>query len=492
MGIMNRAFRNISRRKMRALLVVIALGFSMAILIAIPPGIAANQAATQNLTGNLGETISQTQASINQTLTEIDCSLTPQAPSGFGFSSGRGGNVMIQPGPDGGARTSGPIFGAGPFGAGGSEPMNQTYCSDIADIAGVAAIEPVLQVTQGHNETITPRFVFNGNGPMPSGAPQQGQTFNVTVPDYIIEGIPLDSSLIDNYPVLPTNITEGRNLNAGETGAVLLSENNSAYFGKGVGDIVNILGQDFQVVGIHGSSGVSDKQVLYMNLADAQALTNNTDKITTLHVFAENSDVVSSVANEISALHPELQVTTAQERLSQLQQMQSLYDSQLANAQATLNQTQVQAFQEIVIAVAATCLIVLFVMLYTVRERTKEIGTLKAIGFSNRTVMGQFMLEGILLSALAGVVGIVIGTVATPFLSSVLLPAVNPFGNVGGGGGFRAVVSAGTDTAASTVAVDPLIMLAALGASLLLGAVGSLYPAWRASRTRPAEAMRYE
>ena len=52
--------------------------------------------------------------------------------------------------------------------------------------------------------------------------------------------------------------------------------------------------------------------------------------------------------------------------------------------------------------VAASSLIVLFVMLYTVRERTKEIGTLKAIGFSNRTVMSQFLIEGILLSVIAG------------------------------------------------------------------------------------------
>ena len=59
--------------------------------------------------------------------------------------------------------------------------------------------------------------------------------------------------------------------------------------------------------------------------------------------------------------------------------------------------------------VLATSLIVLFVMLYTVKERTKEIGTLKAIGFSNSTVMSQFMLEGVLLSMIAGVVGIAIG-----------------------------------------------------------------------------------
>ena len=85
--------------------------------------------------------------------------------------------------------------------------------------------------------------------------------------------------------------------------------------------------------------------------------------------------------------------------------------------------------EEIIVVVAATSLIVLFVMLYTVRERTKEIGTLKAIGFSNATVMGQFILEGILLSVIAGTVGVAIGTLAAPTISSLLLPSLNLFGS---------------------------------------------------------------
>lgn len=451
---------------------VIALGFSMAIMIAIPAGITANQAATQNLLGNLGNTITQTEATINQTLTQIDCSLTQTISSGPSFSSG----------PDTGGPTI--VYGGGPFGGGGSKPMNQTYYSDIANVTGLAAVEPILQVVQGHNQTVTPHFVTSG-GPPP---PDAGQSFNITVPDYIITGVPLNSSLIDNYPILPTNITAGRNLHAGETGKVLLSENSSAYFGKGVGDTVNILGKDFQVVGIYGPTGVEDNQLVYMDLADAQALTNNTDTITSLKAFADNSDVVSSVANAISSLHPELQVSTWQQRLSQLQQMQSLYDAQLENAQATMNQTQSQAFVEIIIAVTATSIIVLFVMLYTVRERTKEIGTLKAIGFSNRNVMSQFMLEGILLSLLAGVVGVAIGTIAAPFLTSILLPTVGGAFGVGPG----TVVSISAPGTSAAVTVSPELMLIALGASIMLGALGSLYPAWRAARTRPAEAMRYE
>ncbi len=154
------------------------------------------------------------------------------------------------------------------------------------------------------------------------------------------------------------------------------------------------------------------------------------------------TDVVSQVATSISSLHPELQVTTAQDRLAPLQTEQSTYTTALASAQDSINATQTTAVEEIVVVVAATSLIVLFVMLYTVRERTKEIGTLKAIGFSNRTVMGQFMLEGILLSVIAGVVGIAIGIVAAPTLSSLVLSPTSAAGSSAvRGAGFTRIIA---------------------------------------------------
>jgi len=241
------------------------------------------------------------------------------------------------------------------------------------------------------------------------------------------------------------------------------------------------------VIGVHGSSGVEDRTTLYMNLSDAQALTDNTGYITTLHVFAEDSEAVTDVASSISALHSELSVSTAQERLEELQALQSSYTTALENAEASVSQMQTTAFGEIVVAVAATSLIVLFVMLYTVRERTKEIGTLKAIGFSNWTVMRQFMMEGVLLSLFAGVVGITIGSIAAPALSGLLLPTIT---QLGGANVFGRPLN--TTSTAETISITPELMLIGLGASVLLGTLGSLYPAWRASRTRPAEAMRYE
>ncbi len=455
----------------------------MAIMISIPAGVIANQQTANDLAANLGNTITQTGQSINQTLTQIDCSLAPSF-SGFGFRAPSSGNFNpsqfnqggigsgrgFDPSQFGGGGTPGQ-FGGGAFGGGEASPMNESLYVDINNsISGIAAVVPMLQASEGQNITME---MFD-------------RTFTRLLTDYTIDGIPLTSDLITTYPILTTNITAGRNLQAGDSGVVLLSENNSVYFNAGVGNTIQILGQDFTVIGIHGTSSASDSLTLYMNLSDAQSLTNNTGYITSLRVFAQSSDIVTQVANSISTLHPELTVTTGQERLTQLENLQTTYNSALTNAQNSIGQTQTTAFEEIIVVVAATSLIILFVMLYTVRERTKEIGTLKAIGFSNATVMGQFILEGILLSLIAGIVGVTIGTLAAPTLSALLLPSLNLFGTQG-----TSFASSSTlPTAAASVNLE--LVLISFGAALLLGTLGSIYPAWRAAKIRPAEAMKYE
>ena len=448
----------------------------MAIMISIPAGITANQESTEALTERLSSTITQTEETINLTLTQIDCSLTPSF-AGFGFERPRdfpSGGI-----PDGGMPGGGVFnpgsgrgqFGGGAFGGIGTTPMNETLYTDINSIANVEAVISNLQVSEGKNETFT----------APNGA-----EFTRLVPEYTIKGIPLTSGLVDGYSVLPTSVTTGRNLQTGDNGVVLLSQNNSAFFDAGTGDVIDILDQSFEVIGIYESSGVEDEITLYMNLSDAQEITDNVGYITSLNVFVDSSETVTSVANEISALHPELSVVTSQQRLNQLEAIRETYEVQLESAEASIAQTQAVAVQEIVVVVAATSLIVMFVMLYTVRERTKEIGTLKAIGFSNMNIMSQFMLEGVILSLGAGIVGVAIGVFAAPILSGLLLPVVN----VGFGGAFTRATGAPASSVSGIVSLE--LVLIAIAGAVLLGTLGTLYPAWRASRTRPMEALRYE
>jgi putative ABC transport system permease protein len=168
-----------------------------------------------------------------------------------------------------------------------------------------------------------------------------------------------------------------------------------------------------------------------------------------------------------------------------------MFQTTLANSRSTLASLESLAYQEVALALVATCIIVLLTMVYAVRERTKEVGILKAIGFSSRDVMKQFLAEGLIICVLAGVVGIIIGNIAAPFLSSALLPQSSQ--QTGGRGVFIGGAQApGTEAVSVQFTPDPWITAAAFGVAVLLGAIGSLYPAWKASRISPMEALRYE
>jgi putative ABC transport system permease protein len=460
MGALTRAVRNVSRRKMRALLVIIALGFSMAIMISIPAGIVANQEATQGLTENFNSTISNMQEEVNKTATLIEC----QTSSGRGMFSGM-------------------PSGTPPSGFGQEEVfVNETVFDEIRSIEGVKDVVPFLEQS---SEDTTSQTMETPRG-----------SFTINRPLYTITGVCLNSTFVDEYSILPTNITAGRNLSEGDSGVILMSLNLSEYYSVGVGDEVAVYGQYFTVVGIYDSAGQDGMETreVYMNITDVQTITDNAGNASRLDVYAEDVSYVNDIADVIEVAYSELQVTTYEDRLENLENMQERYTESLNNAESTIAQTQTTATQEIIVAVVATSLIVLFVMLYTVRERTREIGILKAIGFSNFNVMSQFMLEGILISLVAGVVGIAIAYIAAPFLSSLLLPHVSLFSSSSGDfqPSFGSTNFETTGSQATSATLTPELMLLAFGAAVLLGALGSLYPAWRAARTSPMEALKYE
>ena len=113
-------------------------------------------------------------------------------------------------------------------------------------------------------------------------------------------------------------------------------------------------------------------------------------------------------------------------------------------------------------------IVILNTMIMTIYERTREIGTLRALGWQKRRILGMVVREAVLLSLLSGVVGIVLGMALTKLIS--LVPVAS-------------YLSAEYDLA---------IFVQTLAVTLVLGVLGGLYPAWRASRLSPVEALRYE
>jgi ABC-type antimicrobial peptide transport system permease subunit len=287
--------------------------------------------------------------------------------------------------------------------------------------------------------------------------------------------------------LLPSNITVGRNLAAGDHGVVVLQERVAKYFGVDVSETVELLNQTFLVVGIEGYTSLN-KTAVYMSRNDAWAINNSTGNVTDFKVFADDVNNVERVASEISGMYPDLSVSIAAQLVYSIIQMQVQTNAQLQMAQTTMSQIQSTGMMEMGVVTVVAAVIILLIMLYTVRERTREIGTLKALGASNMTILGQFMIEGLLLSLIAGLVGIIIGVVGASSLANLLLPSPTQAGNstVSSTG-----VSLGSASSATIyVNVTPELVIFGLSFAVMLGALGSIYPALRASRTRPAEAMR--
>ncbi|MEM0149782.1 MAG: FtsX-like permease family protein [Candidatus Micrarchaeaceae archaeon] len=163
---------------------------------------------------------------------------------------------------------------------------------------------------------------------------------------------------------------------------------------------------------------------------------------------------------------------------------------------------------------------ILSIMMVSVAERTHEIGILKSIGFRKKDVMTLFLSESIIIGLLGGVIGVVAGTGAAFALPSFLTlgshsstaaasPAVVTGGHSGfsgGGGGFAAGGFGGnagfaggagsSSTAASSLSItpviSPLVIIAAILIAVGVSAFASMYPAWKASKIEPIEALRTE
>lgn len=136
------------------------------------------------------------------------------------------------------------------------------------------------------------------------------------------------------------------------------------------------------------------------------------------------------------------------------------------------------------VALGLGTLIIVFVMVIATRERIREIGLLKALGFRNSRIVLESLFESLLLAGLGFGVGVVLLELLGPTLSNLFSAR-----GAAGAGGSASILLGGTG---ASFAPAPWLFAETLGIALLMGFVGALYPIVRAIRLRPAEALRYE
>jgi putative ABC transport system permease protein len=128
-------------------------------------------------------------------------------------------------------------------------------------------------------------------------------------------------------------------------------------------------------------------------------------------------------------------------------------------------------------------------MLVTVTERTREIGTLKALGFKNRHILTQIILEGLLIGLFGGVAGVVIGIAAAYMLPNIVTRGLfrAPMPGVG-----RAQYASPVLGISYAPYINPFMVVVSFALAVVISVLSSLYPAWRAAKMDPVRALRYE
>jgi ABC-type antimicrobial peptide transport system permease subunit len=265
------------------------------------------------------------------------------------------------------------------------------------------------------------------------------------------------------------------------------------------GSKITVAGTTFTVIGVV-SAPASTAANVYLPLARAQALASMKGTVTTVYVAADSAANITTVSREISGMLPKATVTTSSSLASQV-------TGSLASASSLAS--NLGRWLAIAVLIAAFLLAGLLTM-SAVSRRVREFGTLKALGWRTRRVVGQVMGEALTMGLIGGIAGIALGfagarlvsalappLTATTSLSTRVPGGAASFGPPGGGGppagggGFRGLAAAGSHTVnvplntSVTLSIVLLAVLLAIAGGLIAGSFGG----WRAARLRPAAAL---
>lgn len=487
-------FAELRRRMGRTLLTALGLGIGVALVIsttALSAGLDnAQQEVLEPLTG-VGTDMTVTRP--------IEISDEGTATGGFGGGLSAEDQEQLEE-ENGGTR-----FGFGDLGEPGTSFSNDSLVStsqlsfsedeisNVADIDGVSAVSGSLTLTNMHTEGKVPEFNFEegAESPPPGEDPQGDIVGNIEIEQFVVTGVDTADSTLSQLS--PSNISEGRDLaNSTDEREAVVSTTYATTNDLVVADKISVGGKKFTIVGLAKAPVGGSTTDAYVELTKLQESSDREGRVNTLAVSAVDTDAVAQVAAAIPDVFDGAEVTTAQDLADRV-------GGSLVDAENLVSRL---SFALTIVGLLAAFLIASFLTLSSVAKRTRELGTLKAIGWSQRKIVRQVTLESLGQGLLGGGVGALIGLGAAAVFNAMnvtmqaTVAAAETPGLGAGGPGFGGFGQEAAQTAAETTSVvlsapiEPSVLIMAVVLALLGGLIAGGIGSFRASRLRPAEALR--
>lgn len=244
--------------------------------------------------------------------------------------------------------------------------------------------------------------------------------------------------------------------------SVVVGNGIAKQFNLSVDDVVSVRGKDFRIRGILAEVGNRDDLAVYLDLPVAQALYGVGDKVSFVSVKVDD---ISQIDKYILEIQETANVAVVSDK--------QLLKSVLGIVGAVGNALQLIA----AVAILAACFGIINTMMTAIYERRREIGILQAVGAKRKTIFSLFLAESGFYGLAGGVLGVVVGFLfsyaAAPYISQ------NEF-------------TAFLGSEQTVRLFDPAITIEALTFSVVVAVLSGIYPAWKASRLSPVEAISYE
>ncbi|MFF3407626.1 ABC transporter permease [Streptomyces sp. NPDC002742] len=331
-----------------------------------------------------------------------------------------------------------------------------------------------------------------GAQPSPQGTVKGGGA-DFDVNNYSVYGTDVTKPALG--PLTSSKITSGRTFKTSETNAkVVVADTSYAKEKKlKLGGTVTIKSVKYKIVGIATPDSGDAAANLYIPLQQAQTLSDSKNKVTTIYVKASDSQQISGVKSTIQKNISGTTVTTSADLASTVSGSLSTASDLASNVGKWLS----------IAVLVAAFLVAGLLTSSAVSRRVREFGTLKALGWTSSRVTRQVVGEAIVNGLVGGALGIALGLAGAYVVTEISPNLQAQLGNTGGGrgggfgggggGGFggpgRQTASKALDVALTApVSVD--IIAVAVALAVTGGLVAGAFGGWRASRLRPADALR--